>query len=102
MMVWVVSSHNLMIEKITMKYFTVGHSFMRKRNEKHGYNVYDFSDFMQCVSNAGDVLLMTHSDFYQFESGLSEGKTSKSSRPLLRDVSVAEFRSNIFPTHPQM
>ena len=53
--------------------------------------VYDFS-----VSNAGDVVLMTHSDFYQFESGLSKGKTSKYSRPLLRDVSVAEFRKGSY------
>ena len=53
-MVGVVNSHDLMIEKITMKYFTAGHSFMSADNfhrsvEKETKNmdkVYDFSDFV--------------------------------------------------------
>ena len=60
--------------------------------------VYNLSDFVQCV-NAGEVVLMTHTDFYQFESGLSEGKASKSSRPLLRDVYIAEFRKGSYNMH---
>ena len=82
MLVGVVNSHNLMIKKITMKYFTVGHSFMSANNlhrsvEKEIKNmdkVYDFSDFVQCVSNAGAVVLMTHSDFTNLKLGLVKAK----------------------------
>ena len=54
--------------------------------------VYDYYDFVQCVGNVGEVVHMHYDDFYLFEKGLSESKLSKSSRPLLADVYVVEFR----------
>ena len=54
--------------------------------------VYDFTDFTECVDKYGKSVLMNVYDFMLWESGLSQGAVSKSSRPLLKDVSVAEFR----------
>ena len=54
--------------------------------------VYDFTDFVKCVSIVGESIIMSHTDFYQYESGLSESKLSKSTRPYLADVSDVQFR----------
>ena len=59
---------------------------------KNKGNIYDVHDFTRCVQNAGDVSVMNISDFYNYENGLSQGKESKESRPLLHDVVVVEFR----------
>ena len=82
------------IDKITLKYFTVGHSFMSADNFHRSVEkemkamdkVFDFHDFTKCVASVGDAVFMTHKDFYDFERGLSEGKASKLSRPYLSDV----------------
>ena len=58
MMVGLVNSQESMIEKVTLKYFTVGHSFMSadnfhssvEREMKKMDKVYDFNDFIQCVA----------------------------------------------------
>ena len=88
------------IDKITLKYFTVGHSFMSADNFHRSVEkemkamdkVFDFHDFTKCVANVCDAVVMTHKDFYDFVRGLSEGKASKLSRPYLSDVYIAEFR----------
>ena len=54
--------------------------------------VYDFQDFISCVSKAGNVYIMKHTDFYNFEKGLSESKVSKSTRPLLSNVYMTKFQ----------
>ena len=58
MMVGLVNSQESMIENVTLKYFTVGHSFMSadnfhssvEREMKKMDKVYDFNDFIQCVA----------------------------------------------------
>ena len=67
------------------------HKLVEKAMKKKG-KVYDFTDFVSCVGAYGDYVIMDHSDFYLWKSGLSESKASKSSRPLLRVVFVIEFR----------
>ena len=87
---------------ITLKYFTPGHSFMSADNFHHQVEnqmklkdkVYDFNDFVDCVSTVGEAILMTHSDFKNFEKGLSQGKAAKETTPLLAKVKVAQFRKN--------
>ena len=99
MLVFFVNSANV-VQSIKLKYFTAGHTFMsadsfhksveKEMNEMK--NVYDFQDFSNCVSRAGDVTPMDVSDFYDFEKGLSQSKESKESCPLLSDVVSVEFR----------
>ena len=88
-------------EKVTLKYFTVGHTFMSADNFhrlvekelKTMKKVCDWNDFVQCVSNVGHVKEMVVKDFCDYENGLSQGIESKETRPLLENVSVAEFRA---------
>ena len=104
MLVGAVHSVALGCDTVTIKYLTVGHTFMSadsfhksvEREMKKMDKLYDFDDFVSCVGKAGETLLMQVGDFYQFESGLSESKESKTSRPLLRDVSVLQFRRGSF------
>ena len=63
---------------------------------KHMGKLFDFSDFIKCVRQAGDVVVMKFNDFKEFESGLSQSKLSKSSRPLLANVYVAQFRKGSY------
>ena len=100
MLLGVVNSCDNCIEKVTIKYLTVGHTFMSADNfhkaveheMKKMDKVYHFNDFTACVGKAGDYVTMSCNDFYDFQSGLSGSKVSKTTRPLLRNVSVMEFR----------
>ena len=55
-------------------------------------DVCDWRDFVKCIKECGNACEMEVSDFKDFVSELSQGKESKQTRPLLADVSVAEFR----------
>ena len=87
-------------KKITLKYFCVRHTFMladnfhrlveKEMNEMK--DVSDWQDFVKCIKECGNACEMEVSDFKDFVSELSQGKESKQTRPLLADVSVAEFR----------
>ena len=105
MLVQVVNSTHL--HKVTLKYFTVGHSFMSADNFHHGVEnamdkVYDFEDFVKCVSEVGEVSVMQPTNFYSFQNGLSESQASKKSRALLADVYTVEFRQGSLDMHFQM
>ena len=60
------------IEKVTLKYFTVGHTFMSvdnfhrslEKEMKQMEKVHDFNDF---ISNVGEAFVMNPSNFYLFE-----------------------------------
>ena len=54
--------------------------------------VYDFEDFVKCVQKVGNIKIMEPKDFFTFENRLSQGSSSKNSRPLLASVTVVEFR----------
>ena len=88
------------VKTITLKYLTVGHTFMSadsfhknvKQAMKKMDKVYDFVDFVECVDQHGKSVVMNVDDFMLWENGLSQSAASKSSHPLLKDVSVAQFR----------
>ena len=76
------------IEKVTLKYFIAGHTFMmadhfhrRVEKEIKCAEVLDFKDFKKCVIRARDAIEMKIHDFKQYTNGLSQGKQSKSTRP---------------------
>ena len=86
---------------ITLKYFESGHTFMSADSFHHQVerealkmkNLYDFADFVQCISKVGKAVEMEAVDFQQWKKQLSESKVSKETRPLLEDVSVLKFCS---------
>ena len=86
---------------ITLKYFEAGHTFMAadsfhalvEKQFRKKKNIYDFSDYLQCVREAGNAVELTSSDFFDWKSGLSQGKASKESRPLLEEVKIVQFRA---------
>ena len=87
-------------QKVTLKYFTVGYTFMSadsfhhmvEQEMKRMKQVGDWRDFVQCVSRCGSVVEMKADDFLKFESGLSQGRESRATRPKLENVAVAQFR----------
>ena len=89
---------------VTLKYFTVGHTFMsadtfHKRVEgemRKMKQVCDWNDFKLCMERSGKLYEMKVSDFQEHISALSQGVESKQTRPLLEDVSVAEFRKGFY------
>ena len=90
-------SNNL--RKLTIKYFTAGHTFMSADNfhinvEKELNNdvVYDFEDFKRCIDRAGVSVELQLSGFKDFPNGVTKAKLSKETRPHLSDAVVVEFR----------
>ena len=89
------------LETITLKYFDAGHTYMSadsfhhlvEKEAKKMYNLYDFQDFLKCVSNVGTAVNMNPEDFHKWEKQLSEGKNSKAAGPLLEKFVEAQFRS---------
>ena len=92
---------------ITLKYFAVGHTFMsadsfHRRVEaemKKMKHVCEWDDFKRCVRKSGQVCEMQVSDFMEYESGLTQSKESKQTRPLLENVSAVEFRKGSTVLH---
>ena len=86
-------------DKVTMKYLVAGHTFMSADSFHHKVEtkmnsmgkVYDFNDFITCIKRCGEAVLMEIEDFRLWKNDLSQGIDSKSSRPLLAHVAVAEF-----------
>ena len=80
------------ISNIRIKYFKKGHTFLSAdsyhsqveramREKKH---MYDFRDFVECVSKYGTSLEMTAGDFYDSKNQLSTAKDTN--YPLQKDV----------------
>ena len=55
-------------------------------------NINNFLDFVACVRAAGITIELVTGDFWEWSNGLSQGKASKDSKPLLEEVCMAEFR----------
>ena len=61
--------------EVTFKYFIVGHSFMSADNfhrmgekeMKAMDKVFDFQDFIKCVNNVGNAVVMSHTEFFLFQ-----------------------------------
>ena len=87
-------------KSITLKYVVVGHRFMSPDNSYHQIegemkkmkNVCGWSDFIKCVQNAWRHF--PEMDIH--ESGLSQSKQSKGTRPLLDTISVVRFEKGSF------
>ena len=62
-------------------------------------HVCDWVDFTTCVKKAGQVYEMRVSDFKDYQSGLTQSKESKRTRPLLENVSAVEFRKGSTDLH---
>ena len=55
-------------------------------------NIHDFLDFVACIRAAGITIELVTGDFWEWSNGLSQGKASKDSKPLLEEVCMVEFR----------
>ena len=92
------------VTSITLKYFVVGHTFMSADSFHHKVegemkkmkNVCDWSDFTRCVQKAGQIVEMDIQDFKEHESGLTQSKASKKTRPLLDTVTAVRFEEGSF------
>ena len=88
------------LEKITLKYFEVGHSFMSadsfhhrvEKAAKRMKNIYNYDDYVTLMESVGTPIQMRIVDFLHWENHLSQGKASVNSRPYLSSVAVLEFR----------
>ena len=59
-------------------------------------NVCDWSDFTKCVQKAGQIAEMDIQDFKEHESGLTQSKASKETRPLLDTITAVRFEEGSF------
>ena len=65
------------------------HHLVEKESKKQ-VRLYDFDDYnLACVDRVGSAMKMQTDDFKQWEN---QGKASRNTRPLLENVSVAQFR----------
>jgi hypothetical protein len=93
---------DIALKTITFKYFEAGHTFMSadsfhalaEKSFKKAVNLYDFNDYECALRTVGITVPMKPDDFKDLKSGLSQSAASKSSRPLLADVYVVQFRSD--------
>ena len=68
--------------KITLKYFTIGHTFMSadsfhrkvEKEMKDIKEVCDWDDFMKCVERSGHIYEMKIEDFGIYDIGLSKSQ----------------------------
>ena len=99
-LVILMNSESNHLEKITLKYFEVGHSFMSadsfhhrvEKAAKRMKNIYNYDDYVTLMESVGTPIQMRIVDFLHWENHLSQGKASVNSRPYLLSVAVLEFR----------
>lgn len=97
-----VNVNNFEVQKITLKSFESGHTFMSADSAhaeieeamKVKKQVFDFRDFVECVETTScKAFVMKTVNFRQWVSGTSQYKLRQSEdRPMLANISVAEFR----------
>ena len=97
-----VNVNNFEVQKITLKFFESGHTFMSADSAhaeieeamKVKKQVFDFRDFVECVDTTScKAFEMKTVNFRQWVSGTSQYKLRQSEdRPMLANISVAEFR----------
>ena len=72
-LVAMVSNSCTSLETITLKYFEAGHTYtsadsfhhLVEKEAKKMYKLYDFQDFLKCVSNIGRAVNMNPEDFHK-------------------------------------
>ena len=90
--------NNGSVPKVTIKYFEKGHTFMSadsfhamvESNMRSKKNLYDFQDFVNCISSNAKAVEMAPSDFLNFANKMSNGKDTN--HPYLKDIAVVQFR----------
>ena len=64
---------------------------VEKQMKKRG-DVYDFPNFVSCVSEAGaNTITPSYMDFRCYEGGQSQAKLRQKDRPRISDLSIAQF-----------
>ena len=85
-------------DTIAIKYFEKGHTFMSADSFHHLVEkeickmkfLYDFDDFVSCVSNKEETLILGYSDILLFENCVSQGKFTN--KPLLESVQCQVYK----------
>ena len=100
MLVTAVNNDLFAFQTINIKYFETGHSFMSadvihanvERQMKKQKNVYDFKDFVHCVSNSNCTAFeMKFDNFMNWQNGSSQ-QLKRQNGTHLADISTVEFR----------
>ena len=94
------STSEVLVETITLKYFKKGHTFIAADSFQHQVEegirkrcyLYDFNDYIQVVNLCGNAIEMSHEDFYDFRNYKSNGKHLN--YLLIADISVVRFQKN--------
>ena len=95
------STSEVLVETITLKYFEKGHTFIAADSFQHQVEegirkrcyLYDFNDYIQVVNLCGNAIEMSHEDFYDFINYKSNGK--ELNYPLIADISVVRCQKKI-------
>ena len=96
------STSEVLMETITLKYFEKGHTFVAADSFHHQVEesiskrryLYDFNDYIQVVNLCGNAIEMSHKDFYDVRNYRSNGKYTN--YPFIADISVVQFRNSKF------
>ena len=88
------------MEKITLKHFEKGHTFMAgdsfHRQVEEGIRkrryLYDFNDYIKVVNLSGNAIEMLQEDFYDFRN--YKNNKNDTNYPLIADISIVQFRKN--------
>lgn len=108
--VYIVNSDQVSLEKLEVKFFEPGHTFMSadsfhhqvEMSLKHKIKVYDFYDFEECVQKANsgkvNVVNLKHSDFFDWLDHTSQYKlrNMKPQRPYLNQMVHIQFSRGDF------
>jgi hypothetical protein len=67
------------------------HALVEKQFKK-ARDIFNFDDYVRCIRGAGVGIEMCVGDFKCYKSGLSQGKVSRETMPLLDDAACVEIR----------
>ncbi|CAH0547321.1 unnamed protein product [Brassicogethes aeneus] len=104
-LIYVINCDHIAAEKLTIKYFETGHTFMSadsfhhlvEKSMKENPKIYDFQDFLNAVQNSTKssyIKEMNFSDFKHWPNLTTNYQLQKinKNRPLLKDIAVLEAR----------
>ncbi|KAG5866621.1 hypothetical protein JTB14_035098 [Gonioctena quinquepunctata] len=106
---YIINSDQINADKIIVKYFEAGHTFMSADSFHHRVElamkrmknkIYDFDDFCEAVSSAGknvNTKKMTVDDFYEWQDYTTQYKLSRlSPRPYISEIVEVEVSRGSF------
>ncbi|KAG5889200.1 hypothetical protein JTB14_000625 [Gonioctena quinquepunctata] len=108
-LIYIINSDQINADKIIVKYFEAGHTFMSADSFHHRVElamkrmknkIYDFDDFCEAVSSAGknvNTKKMTVDDFYEWQDYTTQYQLSRlSSRPYISEIVEVEVSRGSF------